>query len=89
MKLSATPEPKAEEQVERNRFFHFAGGVEAVGTGIRGGEPRVVLNDICILNMPVPQLFGLRGKTGRVGLVGAADASRDCGHSKRKTDGRG
>jgi len=67
VKFSAIPKPQTREEIQGNCFFEFAGAVETVQAAVTRCETRMILNDVCVLNMPVPVLFSLGSSLQDVG----------------------
>jgi hypothetical protein len=65
MGFRAGPQAKPGEQVQGDGFLDLINVLQAVGAGISGGETGVILNDLGVLDVPVPGLLGrLRGCLG-------------------------
>src|SRR5437879_481239 len=57
MKLRPAPQPDSEQEIERDRFFDLVGAAQTVLPRVPRRETRVILNNISVLDMPVPELL--------------------------------
>jgi hypothetical protein len=62
MGLCARPQTDACKQVQGNGFADFPAAVQAVWAGIPGGESSIALDDVRVLNVPVPFLLLSMGR---------------------------
>ena len=83
MRLGARPQPHAGEQIQRDRILYLSAAGQAVRARVLGREAKVSLEDVRVLNMPVPGLLpgflgilaGASGPGASPGELGALAAS--------------
>ena len=84
LELRPTPEAEAHENIERDGLFDFAGAAQAVESRIGRVNARMVLDDVGVLGVEIPELFDVVGRrgTGEFLCLAGRAAKTQCGRQE-------